>query len=237
MKKVALVTGGSRGIGKAICYALASDGYHVIVHYNNSKHEAEQIAKNIEGTAIQCDLSSTKNIDAFYSEITKSFKEIHCLIHNAGIADEDYLSNLTEQCFDDHININLKSPVFLTQKMKSITKDGSIIFISSGCATYPTPDALSYAISKAGIEIFAKSIYEEMAPEIRVNVVAAGATDTDMYQKNYNAADQEWVDNNNPMRGPRSPEEIANMVAFLASDKAGGVTGQVIRVNGGSHVA
>lgn len=235
-EEIALVTGGSRGIGKAICYKLAADGYKVIVHYNQSRDEAERIADDINGFAMQCDLMSMDEVTIFAQSLKDKFGEIHCIVHNAGIADEDYLEHLTEDCFDAHININLKSPVFLTQALLPLMNKGSIIFISSGCATYPTPEALSYAMSKAGIEIFAKSIFEELAPNIRVNVVAAGTTQSDMYDKNYTDEDKNWVIENNPMRGPRAPEEIANVVAFLASDKASGMTGQIIRVNGGSHV-
>jgi len=236
MKKTALVTGGSRGIGKAICLALANDGYQVILHYVKNKDQAEKIAQDIGGIAMQCDFSEPKNTERFANDIRRDFATLDCIVHNAGIADEDYLDHITEDIFDNHININLKAPVFLTQGLKPIINSGSIIFISSGCATYPTPEALSYAISKAGIEIFAKSIFAEFAPKVRVNVVAAGATETDMYDKNYTADDKIWVSANNPMKSPRTPEEIANMVAFLASDKSSGITGQVIRVNGGSHV-
>lgn len=235
-QKIALVTGGSQGIGKAICYKLAADGYKVIIHYNKSKDAAEKIAGDINGIAIQCDLSIMETTEEFGDHIINNFGEIHCLVHNAGIAEQDFLSDLTETVFDRHIAINLKAPVFLTKKLCKFIKRGSIIFISSGCATYPTPDALSYAMSKAGIEIFAKSIFQELAPNIRVNIVAAGATETAMYDRNYTDEDKKWVNDNNPMGRPRTPEEIANTVAFLASEKASGITGQRIRVNGGSHI-
>lgn len=235
-KKIALVTGGSRGIGKAICYRLARDGYHVIVHYNQSRDEAEKIAKDIDGSAMECNFSSTESLPELAKFIREEFGRLDCLVHNAGIAELDSLRALTERCFDKHITINLKLPVFLTQNLLPLMDKGSLIFISSGCARQPTPDALSYAMSKAGIEIFAKSIYEELAPKIRVNVVAAGATQTDMYDKNYDARDKQWVEENNPMGRARTPEEIANVVAFLASEEASGMTGQTIHVNGGSHV-
>ena len=235
-QKIALVTGGSRGIGKAICYKLAKDGYKVIVHYNNSKDAAETIATDIKGIAMRCDLSSIKGVENFGDKIISDFGQIHCLVHNGGIAEQDYLSGITEDIFDRHMTVNLKAPIFLTKKLCKIISRGSIIFISSGCATYPTPDALSYAMSKAGIEIFAKSIFQELAPNVRVNIVAAGATQTDMYDKNYTENDKQWVKENNPMGCPRTPEEIANTVAFLGSNDASGITGQRIRVNGGSHI-
>lgn len=235
-KKIALVTGGSRGIGKAICYELANNGYHVIVHYSKSEQSAKQISSDINGDITSADLANEEDINNLASFIKDKYGTIDLLINNAGIAKLDSLNELTSSDFNKTMNINLLAHVLLTQKIYPIIKSGSIIFISSGCAFDPTPDALSYAMSKAGIEIFVKSIACELAPNIRVNTVAPGCVDTDMYQENYTSDDQKWVKETNPMGCPRTIDEIAKTVSFLASDAAKGIVGQTIRVNGGSNL-
>jgi 3-oxoacyl-[acyl-carrier protein] reductase len=235
-KPIALVTGGSRGIGAATCKTLARDGYHVIVHYNNSADKAQALASEINGSVIQANLKHDVEIGAMIQKISQEYDEINLLVNNAGTADCESLTELTRESFFDTLQINLWAPALITQKILPILKRGSIIFTSSVCAQRKTPDALAYAGSKAGIEIIMQSIAAELAPNIRVNAVSPGTTETDMMYKNYTAEDIQWVKDVYPMRRPCEPEDIAEMIAFLASDKAKNITGEVFTVDSGSGV-
>lgn len=236
-KKIALVTGGSRGIGAAIVTALARDNYKVIVHYNKSKNKAEALAKKVNGIAIKSDFSKDIEINALFKKIKKDFGKLDVLVNNAGIAELDSLDALSSKSFFKTMQVNTWASLLCTQLGKKLMKKGNIVFISSICAQNPTPDALAYAISKAGINSFASSITKELAPEIRVNIIAPGATDTDIYKKNYSKKDKIWVIDTYPMARPCEPIDIAEMVSFLISDKAKNITGQIFTVDGGFSVA
>lgn len=234
--KIALVTGGSRGIGAAICRSLARDGYKVIVHYGQSKSQAEALAKEIGGVALQADMAKDSDITAMFAEIKRQFGQVDVLVNNAGIADCDSLQEASAASFDRTMQINLWAPILCTQQAVPLMKGGNIVFISSVCATNPTPDAITYAASKAGIEAVMRSIAGELGPDVRVNAVAPSATDTDMMRKNYTAEDIASIQKKRPLRRVGSPEDIAEMVAFLVSEKARNITGQTFTVDGGKAV-
>ncbi len=233
-KPIALVTGGSRGIGAAICHALARDGYHVLVHYGASADKARDVAAAIGGEVIQADLTKDDDIHAMVSQVQALYGKLDVLVNNAGIAECEDLEHLTRDGFFRTMQINLWAPMLLTQLcVPLMTRGGSITFLSSTCAQHATPDALAYAASKAGGEIVMRSLTPGLAPSIRVNAVAPAATDTDMMRTNYTDEDRQWLVDNNPMRCFCDRADIAEMVAFLVSDKARNITGQVFTVDAG----
>ncbi|MCB1559440.1 MAG: SDR family oxidoreductase [Alphaproteobacteria bacterium] len=236
MKKIALVTGGSKGIGASTCRTLAREGYFVLIHYNQSKKEAFQLAEEIGGEPIFANLEQDEDINVMANHLKEKFGKLDILINNAGIAECESLKDLTRNSFFKTLQVNLWSHTLLTKLLTPIMDEGSIIFTSSVCAKLPTPDALSYAASKAGIEAIVRSLAAELAPNIRINAVAPSCTDTDMMKKNYSAEDREWVRENFPMKRPCDPEDIAEMISFLVSNKAKNITGQVFTVDSGATV-
>lgn len=236
MKKIALVTGGSRGIGAATCRVLSTAGYHVIVHYSHSSDQAQKLAQEISGESMQANFESDEDIHKLTDNIKKKHGRLDVLVNNAGIAECESLSELTRDSFFKTLQVNLWAHALLTKLLSPIIKSGSIVFTSSVCAQVPTADALAYAASKAGIEILVRSITAELAPNIRVNAVAPKCVDTDMMRKNYNDEDIVWVKENFPMRRPCDPEDIAEMIGFLISDKSKNITGQVVTIDAGAAV-
>ncbi len=235
-KPIALVTGGSRGIGAAICHALARDGYHVLVHYGASVDKAHGIALETGGDVVHADLTKDEDIRAMVADIQARYGTIDVLINNAGIAECEKLGDLTRDSFCRTMQINLWAPMFLTQLcVPLMTRGGSITFISSVCGQRPTQDAPSYGVSKAGIDNFMRSITSGLAPKIRVNAVAPGATDTDMMRQNCTEEDIQWLADNYPMKRPCDPADIAEMVVFLVSEKAKNITGQIFTVDAGER--
>lgn len=233
-KPIALVTGGSRGIGAAICRALARDGYHVLVHYGASPDKARDVAAEVGGEIIHADLTKDEDIRAMVADIQARYGTIDVLVNNAGIAECEDLSSLTQDGFFRTMQINLWAPMLLTQLcVPLMTRGGSITFLSSTCAQHATPDALAYAASKAGIDIIVRSVTAELGPSVRVNAVAPAATDTDMMCANYTDEDRQWAADHNPMKRMCDPIDIAEMVAFLVSEKAKNITGQVFTVDAG----
>jgi 3-oxoacyl-[acyl-carrier protein] reductase len=234
MKKIALVTGGSRGIGAATCRVLSNAGYHVIVHYSHSAEKAQKLAEEISGEIIQANFELDEDIRNMADSIIKKHGQIDALVNNAGIADCESLNELTRDSFLKTLQVNLWSHALLTKLLSPIIKNGSIVFTSSVCAQLPTADALAYAASKAGIEAIVRSITAGFAPNVRVNAVAPTCTDTDMMKKNYTDEDVAWVKDTFPMRRPCDPEDIAEMIGFLISDKSKNITGQILTVDAGA---
>ncbi len=237
MKKIALITGGSKGIGASTCRALARDGFYILIHYNKSIKEAESLAKQISGEAFHADLESDEDIHSLKKLVSEKYGKIDVLINNAGTADCESLQQLTKESFFKTLQINLWSHTLLTSLLfPIINKNGAIIFTSSVCANVPTPDVLAYAASKAGIEAIVRSIAKELAPDIRVNAVAPTATYTNMMIKNYSQKDIEWFENASPMGRFCDPEDISEAIAFLVSEKAKNITEQVLTIDTGMSV-
>ena len=230
--KTALVTGGSRGIGEAICRRLADEGYFVLVNYLNSKEKAEQLAEEIHGTAIQFDVSDMDSV----SNAVLEFGKIDLLINNAGISEIDLFTHIPQEKANLIMNINLIGTMNCSRAVLPSMisrKSGCIINISSMWGQCGASCEVDYSASKAGIIGFTKALAKEVAPSgIRVNCVSPGFIMTEMNSR-FSHEDLEEIRSEIPLGIFGKPEHIADSVAFLASEQSEYITGQVIAVNGG----
>ena len=240
MKK-ALVTGASGGIGSAVARALAKEGYMLMLHYYTNKTAAEDLAKEINeagGMAgiIQADLSDVSQAKKMCEEVTKQMGTLDLIVNNAGSAHRDLIQVLPEEEWDRMINTDLRS-IYLVNKYvlpAMITrKAGCIINISSVIGVYGASFEAVYSAAKGGMNTLTKSMAKELGPSgIRVNAIAPGCIETPMLDA---MSDEEKavLAERAPLGRLGKPEEIADTVVFLASDKASFITGQVIGVDGG----
>lgn len=239
--KTAIITGGSRGIGKACAIYLAKQGADIVFNYSNNSSMAEETADEIKNLgvkvqAVKADVKSSQDIDYLFNQALENFNSIDILVNNAGITRDTLLIRMKEEDWDTVLDINLKG-VYLTCKAaaKHMMKkrQGKIINISSVVGITGNPGQANYAASKAGIIGFSKSIAKELAPRgILVNVVAPGFIDTDMTS----VLGEKVKDNilsQIPLGRYGSPEDVAKLVTFLASDDNQYITGQVINIDGG----
>ncbi len=242
-KKVALVTGSTRGIGKAIALRLASSGMIVVVNGATSEERISEVVSKIkenggEAIGIKADVSRKEDVDKVFSKITEELGRLDILINNAGITRDNLLMRMSEEDWDEVIRINLKS-VFLCSKaaFRLMRKNrwGRIVNISSIVGIIGNAGQANYAASKAGIIGVTKSLAKEFASSgILVNAVAPGFIVTDMTSKLTDKVKETFL-SMIPLKRFGKPEDIANVVAFLVSDEASYITGQVISVNGGMN--
>lgn len=230
--KTALVTGGSRGIGEAVCRRLADEGYFVLINYLNSKEKAKQLAEEIHGTAIQFDVSDMDSVSNAVLELGK----IDLLINNAGISEIDLFTHIPQEKANLIMNINLIGTMNCSRAVLPSMisrKSGCIINISSMWGQCGASCEVDYSASKAGIIGFTKALAKEVAPSgIRVNCVSPGFIMTEMNSR-FSQEDLEEIRSEIPLGIFGKPEHIADSVAFLASEQSEYITGQVIAVNGG----
>ena len=239
--KVALVTGASKGIGRAIALTLAGYGAIVIVNYCGSKEKADEIVNRIKengGTAIayQADVADFEAVKTMFTDITKEYGRIDILVNNAGITKDNLILKMSEEEFDAVINTNLKGVFNCLKQASRIMlkqKEGRIINISSISGVVGNPGQANYCAAKAGVIGITKSLAKELGSRgITVNAVAPGYINTDMTAVLKDDL-KEKVTELIPLKRLGEVEDIAETVAFLASDKASYITGQTIQVDGG----
>lgn len=244
MTKVALVTGGSRGIGKEIAIGLAKDGYDLVITYNSSIESANQVVEEIKslgqkGIAVKADVSIKEEVDSLFSIIADEFGSVDIVINNAGITKDNLLMRMSEDDWDQVMDVNLKS-VYLTTKaaIKGMMKKryGKIINISSVVGVMGNAGQGNYSASKAGIIGFTKSMAKELSSRgIRVNAIAPGFIKTEMTEKLSDNV-KEMMLSGIPLGYFAEPRDVSNLVNFLASDKSDYITGQVIQIDGGMNI-
>lgn len=240
--RVALVTGGSRGIGRAIALALAASGASVVVNYRGNEAAASEVVEQITSTngnalAIQSDVSDPANHEALIKATTDAFGRLDILINNAGIARDNLLLRMKTDELDDVLNTNLRGVMLLTKAaLRPMMKNkwGRIINMSSIIGLTGNAGQSNYAATKAGVLGFTKAIALEMASRnITANAICPGFIDTDMtahaMSDDLRAKAMERI----PLGRLGTPDDIANTVVFLASDAASYITGQTIAVDGG----
>lgn len=239
--KVAIVTGASRGIGKAIALELAKNGATVVINYNGSEDKAMEVKTEIEnngGTAeiYQCNVSDYAKCEEFVQIIIKKYGSLDILVNNAGITKDGLLMKMSEEDFDTVLNVNLKGAFntirFATRQMLK-QRSGRIINMSSVVGVTGNAGQANYAASKAGVIGLTKATAREVASRgITVNAIAPGFIETDMTEVLSDKVKEATVAGI-PLGKFGQVEDVANLAAFLASDKAGYITGQVIHVDGG----
>jgi 3-oxoacyl-[acyl-carrier protein] reductase len=240
--KVAIVTGGSRGIGRAISETLARDGATVVVNYAKSTAAAEETVAAIKAqggnaVAMQADISKIEDLRRLYAQAQEKFGHIDIVVNNAGILPPAVpVEKETEQTWDDVFGL-LKGTYFSMQEAaRRVSNGGRIINISSSTTRGWSPGYSIYAGSKSAIEQFTRSLSRELGPRgITVNSVIPGLTDTDMIS-DYPQAVREAVAKNTTLGRLGKPQDIADVVAFLASDAGRWITGQQVVANGGSNL-
>lgn len=239
MKKVVLVTGGSRGIGKAICEKFAAEGYFVAVNFEKSEEKAKALAEKIGGKAFCADVSDYNAVCGMFDEIEREMGEVSVLINNAGISTFGLFQDCSDEEWERIFGVNVKS-VFNCSKraVGNMLKNqsGSIVNISSIWGVTGGSCECHYSATKAAVIGYTKAMAKELGPSgIRVNCVAPGAVDTEMNAR-FSKEDLEAVAEESALGYIGKPEEIAEAVFFAASEKASYMTGAVLNVNGGSVI-
>lgn len=241
--KNAIITGGSRGIGKGIAKVFAEHGANVAFTYNSSAESSNALADElsklgVKAKAYQSNAASFKEAEQLIKDVAEDFGSIDILINNAGITKDNLLMRMSEEDFDKVIEVNLKSIFNMTKAVQRTMlkqRKGSIINMSSVVGVTGNAGQANYAASKSGIIGFSKSMAQELGSRnIRTNVIAPGFIETEMTEK----LDEKVVDGWRqaiPLKRGGSPEDIANACVFLGSELSSYITGQVLHVDGGMH--
>lgn len=244
MQKTVLITGSSRGIGKAAAELFAAEGYQVVIHYHHSEKEAISLCEKIKKRG-QCailqrgDVADRKQVGEVVNNVLSEFGSIDVLVNNAGIAQQKLFSDITDLDWDQMMNVNVKGAFHFCQCVLPLMihrKKGKIINISSVWGLTGASCEVHYSASKAAVIGFTKALAKELAPSnIQINCIAPGVIDTEM-----NAALSEeakrFLSEEIPLQRFGTPEEVAQSILFLASENSEYITGQVISPNGGFFI-
>ncbi|MDU2825905.1 MAG: 3-oxoacyl-[acyl-carrier-protein] reductase [Clostridium perfringens] len=239
--KVAIVTGGTRGIGRAIALKLADHGANIVINYRNSDKEAEALKaileeKGVKVLTVKCDISNFEDSKNLMDKCKEVFGKIDILVNNAGITKDTLIMRMKEEDFDNVIDVNLKGTFNCAKHASAIMlkqRFGKIINMTSVVGIAGNAGQVNYAASKAGVIGLTKSLAKELGSRgITVNAVAPGFINTDM-TASLSEKVKEEASKNIPLKRLGDPEDVANLVGFLASDAANYITGQVINVDGG----
>ena len=240
-KKVALITGGTRGIGREIAKKFAKEGCNLVLNYVSDNTDVEKIKSEfneygIDVLVLKADVSVFSDCENLVKEAIEKFGKIDILVNNAGITKDTLIAMMKEDAFDKVIDVNLKGTFNVTKNVVPYMmkkRNGNIINISSVVGVVGNAGQSNYTASKAGIIGFTKSLAKELAPRnIRVNAVAPGFIDTDMTSVLSDKV-KENINLQIPLKRMGKAEEVANVVSFLANDESSYITGQVINVDGG----
>lgn len=249
--KIALVTGGSRGLGKDMALNLAKKGVDVILTYNSKVDEANEVVKQIQqigqkAATLQLSAGDIKSFGAFIEKVRGILKDtfgidhLDFLVNNAGFGYYAAINETTEEAFDELMNVHFKGVYFLTQHFLPILNDGGgIVNISSGLARFSNPGSSAYASMKGAVEVFTRYLAKELgARKIRANVVAPGAIETDFGggRVRDNAELNQTISSITAMGRAGVAEDIGGLVAFLCTDDARWITGQRIEASGGMNL-
>ncbi len=244
--KTALVTGGSRGIGRGIAQRLANAGALVAVHYGTRRETAEATVRDIEASGgkafpVGCDISSPREVKAMFAVLDDALRSrtgttgLDILVNNAGIVVVGHLQDYSETDFDRQFGTNVKGPFFVTQQaLPRLRDDGRIIFITSGTARRANPEAIAYAATKAALNYLALALAAQLGKRrITVNALAPGLTATEMVSGDLDHPVFQRTMANTALGRIAQVPDIAEVAGFLASPAAGWITGEVIHVTGG----
>ena len=241
MNKVALVTGGAKGIGKQIAITLAEQGYNIILNYRSENEELKELISIIEDNGVEClpvkgDVASYEDCESFIAKAIEKFGKIDVLVNNAGITKDMLLMRMKKEDFEQVIDVNLVGTFNVTKQVIPYmikARSGRIINISSVVGISGNAGQTNYSASKAGIIGFTKSLAKELASRnILVNAVAPGFIQTSMTDVLKDEVKQQ-IENNIPLKRIGNAQDVANVVKFLASEESSYITGQVINVDGG----
>lgn len=240
-ERVAVVTGGSRGIGKSICVALAKNGFNIVTCYTSNPASVEETLaackeQGVEACAVCANVANSEDVDKLFDEVKDKFGRIDVLVNNAGITRDNLILRMTEEEFNQVIDINLKGAFLCSKvaaKMMLKKKYGRIINISSVVGISGNAGQVNYSSSKAGLLGMTKSIAKELGGKgITANAIAPGFIQTEMTEQLSDDAQKYWQERI-PRKRLGKPEDIANAVCFLASENADYITGVVLPVDGG----
>lgn len=241
MKQTAIVTGGSRGIGRAVAVRLAKDGMNLVINYRGNSAAAEETERlcqelGAEVLLVQGDVSRAEDCEKLAAQAKEAFGRVDVLVNNAGITRDGLLARMTEEDFRAVLDVNLVGPWNMMKAVNRIMmkqRYGRIVNLSSVTGLMGNIGQTNYAAAKAGIVGMTKSYAREVAGRgITVNAVAPGFIDTDMTEAMPEGAKDKII-TGIPMGRTGKPEDVAEAVAFLASEQAGYITGEVLRVDGG----
>ncbi|WP_426445566.1 SDR family oxidoreductase [Paenibacillus sp. S-38] len=238
--KTAIVTGASRGIGRSIAEQLAGLGAQVVINYANSPHKAQEVVDAIrqkggEAAAVQADLSRPAEAEALFAAALRHFGKVDILINNAGVNKVQPILEVTEEDFDKQFLLNAKGTFFACQQaMKHMEEKGRIINFSTSVTGHMLPAYSVYAGTKGAVEQFTRQLAKEFAvKQITINAVAPGPVNTELFTEGKTEQQIEGLRKSIALGRIGEPEDIANVIEFLVSEKSQWVTGQTLRVNGG----